>query len=65
MIRIYSILILLICTMSHAQVDLAVQKGHSDEIMLLEFSPTGKYLASLGANNEVIIWGMSHEKSLS
>ncbi len=51
--------------MSHAQVDLAVQKGHSDEIMLLEFSPTGKYLASLGANNEVIIWGMSHEKSLS
>ena len=48
-----------------AQVELAVQKGHSDDIVLLEFSHSGRYLASLAKNNEVIIWEIQHEKSIS
>lgn len=48
-----------------AQVELAVQKGHSDDIVQLEFSKSNKYLASLAANNEVIIWEIGLEKALS
>lgn len=62
---LFTISLFLISVISLAQVELAVQKGHSDEIVLMEFSGTGKYLASLGANNEIIIWEMAHEKSMS
>lgn len=48
-----------------AQVDLAVQKAHSDEIMQLEFSKSGRYLASMADNHEFVIWDLFHEKSIS
>jgi len=65
MIRLISISILLLSVNLFAQVELAVQKGHSSDIISLEFSSTGQYLASLGDNQEVIIWEVVHEKSLS
>ena len=48
-----------------AQIDLAVQKGHSADIVLLEFSHSSRYLASLAANNEVLIWELQHRKSIA
>ena len=65
MIRALVISILMLSTSAFAQVELAVQKGHSDEIVLLEFSHSSRYLASLGANNEVIIWELQHRKSVA
>ena len=50
---------------SQAQVELAVQEGHSDDIILLEFSHSTRYLASLAKNNEIIIWEIQHEKSIA
>ena len=38
------------------QEELVVHRSHSSDIQLLEFSSTGKLLASLGENSEVIIW---------
>lgn len=49
----------------NAQVELAIQKGHSDQIMQLEYSPSGNYLASHSANNEMIIWETNHGKVLA
>ena len=46
------------------EIELAVQKGHSETIDLLEFSESGKYLASKAANNEVIIWDANLNKTL-
>jgi WD40 repeat protein len=65
MIKAISILSILLSFSVFGQVQLAVQKGHSDDIVLLEFSNSGKYLASLGKNNEVILWEMQHERSIS
>ncbi len=45
-------------------VQLAVQKGHSDVIDLLEFSPSGELLASRTVNNEIIIWNVALNKTL-
>lgn len=36
--------------------ELVVHRSHSSDIELLEFSKTGKFLASLGENSEIIIW---------
>jgi len=44
---------------------MAIQKGHSDEIIQLEFSGNNTYLASLAKNNEFIIWDVNLEKSVS
>ena len=46
------------------EVQLAVQKGHSDIIDLLEFSQSGELLASRTVNNEVIIWDVVLNKTL-
>jgi len=35
---------------------LTLQTGHADEILALAFSPDGKYLASAGKDNVIIIW---------
>ena len=59
------LLFLILSVNSFSQVELAVQKGHSDDILQLEFSNSNKYLASLAANNEIIIWEIGLEKSLS
>jgi WD40 repeat protein len=56
---------MLFTSTAFSQIELAVQKGHSDDIVMLEFSHTGKYLASLGRNSEIIIWEMKHERSIS
>lgn len=58
-------LFLLTSLLSAGQVDLAVQKAHADEIIQLQFSNSGKYLVSMGANSEFVIWDMFHEKSIS
>jgi WD40 repeat protein len=63
--RISILFFILLQTTGFAQIELAVQKGHSAEIVLLEFSHSNRYLASLGANNEVIIWELSHQKSVA
>lgn len=65
MIKQLTIVLLFIQFVSFGQIELAVQKGHSDDIVLLEFSHTGEYLASLGKNNEIVIWQMQHERSIS
>ncbi|MEZ4923130.1 MAG: caspase family protein [Crocinitomicaceae bacterium] len=57
--------LILVSVFANGQIELAVQKGHSADIILLEYSHTGRYLASVGVNNEVIIWDMHHEKSIS
>ena len=46
-------------------IDLAIQKAHSSEIVQLEFSESGKYLASMALNNEFVIWDVYHEKSIA
>jgi WD40 repeat protein len=38
------------------QEELVVHRSHSSDIELLEFSRSGKLLASLGENSEIIIW---------
>lgn len=48
-----------------AQVDLTVQKTHSDDIVQLAYSPSGRYLASQGRNNEFIVWDLFHSKSIT
>lgn len=65
MIKQLYILFVLIGLNSFSQVELAVQKGHSDDIVQLEFSNNSRYLASLAANNEIIIWEVGIEKALS
>lgn len=35
---------------------LTLQTGHTDEIVTMAFSPDGKYLASAGKDNTIIIW---------
>lgn len=65
MIKRLYILFLMLSVNAISQVELAVQKGHSDDIVQLEFSKSNKYLASLAANNEVIIWEIGLEKALS
>ena len=62
--KLIGILVLLSSFFATAQVELAVQKGHSDIIELLEFSQSGKYLASKAVNNEVIIWDVILGKTL-
>ncbi|MFK8038898.1 MAG: caspase family protein [Crocinitomicaceae bacterium] len=45
------------CFLSFGQrEELVVHRSHSSDIELLEFSKTGKLLASLGENSEIIIW---------
>jgi WD40 repeat protein len=51
--------------MSFGQLELSVQKGHSDEVIQIEFSKNNKYLVSLAKNNELIIWDLPLEKSIS
>ncbi|NOQ72233.1 MAG: hypothetical protein GQ574_09545 [Crocinitomix sp.] len=46
-------------------IDLAIQKAHSSEIVQLEFSKSGQYLASMAQNNEFVIWDVYHEKSIA
>jgi WD40 repeat protein len=65
MIRLITISTIWLSFSLFAQVELAVQKGHSSDIISLEFSASGQYLASLADNKEVIIWEVIHEKSLS
>jgi len=36
--------------------ELVIHRTHSSDIKLLEFSRSGKFLASLGKNSEIIIW---------
>lgn len=50
---------------SFSQLELSVQKGHSAEIVQVEFSKNNKYLVSLGKNNEFILWDLPLEKSIS
>lgn len=49
----------------NGQVKLAVQKAHSDNIAQLQFSNSGRYLVSMGANSEFVIWDLFHEKSIT
>jgi WD40 repeat protein len=65
MIKYLYFIFFIISVNSYSQLDLAIQKGHSAEIVLLEFSKSNKYLASIGLNNEVIIWDVSLEKSVT
>lgn len=60
-----SILLSIICLVSSGQIDLAVQRGHSDEIVNLEFSVNNNYLASMAANQEFVIWDLNREKSIN
>lgn len=62
--RIFISFLLVTAHLVNGQVELVVQKGHSADIVLLEFSHSGRYLASLAANNEVIIWEVQQEKSV-
>lgn len=66
MIRALAIFLLLLAFSAPAQdVDLSIQKGHSDAIDLLEFSDKGTYLASVSVHNEVILWDVQLSKMLS
>ena len=54
---ILSIVILLSSVSLYSQKEeLVVHRSHSSDITLLEFSKSGKLLASLGENSEIIIW---------
>ncbi len=57
--------LMLFTTVVSAQLELSVQKGHSAEVVQLEFSKNNKYLVSLAKNNELIIWDLPLEKSIS
>ena len=63
--KILHITFLLIGLNTFSQVELAVQKGHSADIIQLEFSKSSRYLASLASNNEIIIWEVGIEKALT
>ncbi|MGV6860705.1 MAG: caspase family protein [Putridiphycobacter sp.] len=63
--RFFTILLFLCSFTTFGQLELAVQKGHSDEVVQLEFSKNNKYLASLAKNNEIIIWDIALEKSIA
>lgn len=60
-----NILLLFVSVISFSQIDLAVQRGHSDQIIRLEFSPNNKYLVSMAANHEFVIWDLNREKSIN
>lgn len=63
----FIVILIAVCLSSAliSQVDLAVQLAHSDDIVQLEFSNSGRFLVSKGRNNEFVIWDMVHGKSLS
>ncbi len=57
MYRLITILLLILSFSSLSQrEELVVHRTHSSDIELLEFSRSGKFLASLGKNSEIIIW---------
>lgn len=61
------LLFILICsTVVFSQKEkLVVHRTHSSDIQLLEFSYSGKYLASLGSNSELIIWHVKLNRLLT
>jgi WD40 repeat protein len=64
----FTYLVLIWHVMAYSQInsiDLAIQKAHSSEIVQLEFSKSGRYLASAAQNNEFVIWDVYHEKSIA
>jgi WD40 repeat protein/uncharacterized caspase-like protein len=61
----FLILILFQRTVSFAQLpQLTIQTGHTDEVTNLEFSEDGKYLASAGKDNIVIVWDFNLGKQI-
>ena len=53
---VFILFVLLNFSLFSQKEELVVHRTHSSDIELLEFSKTGKYLASLGENSEIIIW---------
>ncbi|MFD1553933.1 hypothetical protein DNU06_13990 [Putridiphycobacter roseus] len=53
---IFLLFLLLNFSLFSQKEELVVHRTHSSDIELLEFSNSGKYLASLGENSEIIIW---------
>ena len=59
-------LYIVIGTFSFSQKEeLVIHRTHSSDIQLLEFSKSGKFLASLGKNSEIIIWHIKLNRLLT
>ena len=58
-------LIVMTAGFGFSQANLAIQRAHSDDIVQLEFSSSGRFLASCARNNEFVIWDLFHEKAIS
>ncbi|MEA3494703.1 MAG: caspase family protein [Bacteroidota bacterium] len=64
--NIISIILIFISIQINAQqVEIAPQIGHSTGIVMLEFSSDGKFIASVGENNKIIIWDVRLGKQIS
>lgn len=59
------IFILLFGSVVNAQVELAIQKGHSSDVERLVYSNNGELLLSFAKNNEGILWDLSLSKALT
>jgi WD40 repeat protein len=69
--KIFTATILLSILLSEAEVvvkaqlpQLTVQTGHTDEVTVMEFSRDGRFLASAGKDNIIIIWDFNLGKQI-
>ena len=64
-VKILAAFLFLTTGISIAQLpELALQTGHSDEVVTLGFSHDGRYLASAGKDNVVIIWDFNMARQI-
>jgi WD40 repeat protein len=63
-IVLVTIWIFILTAVSAQNVELAVQKGHTDAIQLVHYSESGKQLVSYGNDQRIIIWDVQLGKEL-
>src|SRR5690349_2356692 len=63
--RILVIVLIHVCVTSFAQqIEVAVQKGHSGDVLVVAFNHDGKLLASAGTDNLIKLWHIPTGKEM-
>lgn len=64
-LRLLLISVLLVQVASGQSIELAVQKGHSGDILLVTFSTTGQLIASAGSDHLIKLWHVPTGKEMA